>query len=178
LFSFPVVEIFESLLCDFIDGCFFIFFTFGSFFAFFVECYTIFCSDFISIEDLRIRDDWFTISGFFYVFSYSLSFCEMKDFTASLWSSFMLAILSTRFSKTSLVFLSKLLKFKFYLCRINLNKASEVSIISFLLPFDFESLLPSRSLDKILGLTFRIFYVLFFCPTILLSLRRHLRMIE
>lgn len=173
-----MVEIFESLLTDFIDGCFFIFFTFGSFFGIFAVFYTIFCSDLISIEDLSMRDDCLTISGFFYVFSYSLSFWEMKDFTTSLWSSFILAILSTRFSKTSLVFLSKLLKFKFYLCSINLNKASEVSMISFLVPFDFESLLPSRSLDKTLGLTFRIFYVLFFCPTILLSLRRHLRMIE
>ncbi len=41
----------------------------------------------------------------------------------------MFAILSTKFSKISRVFFSKLLKFKFSLCKINLNKAYDVSYI-------------------------------------------------
>ena len=44
-------------------------------------------------------------------------------------SYFTLAIFSTKFSNTSIVLLSKLLKLRFSLCKINLNKASDVSCI-------------------------------------------------
>ena len=57
----------------------------------------------------------------------------------------------------SLSFLDRLFALIFYLCRINLNRASDVSKFIFLVPFDFALYVSSNNFESVEGRIFFIF---------------------